>query len=110
MTLSACRSWHAKPFVPAGSLDNTARVWDLRKRGALYCITGHTKLVSHVQFEPTSGHYLLTASYDQTCKIWSAQSWRMARCLAGHAGAATRALQFWAGQNPENRPPKTKCN
>jgi U4/U6 small nuclear ribonucleoprotein PRP4 len=66
-------------------------VWDLRKRGALYCIAGHTKLVSHVQFEPAGGHYLLTASYDQTCKIWSARSWRMARCLAGHAGVVMSA-------------------
>lgn len=72
-------------------MDNTARVWDLRKRGALYCITGHTKLVSHVQFAPTGGHYLLTASYDGTCKLWNAQSWRLVRCLAGHAGVVMSA-------------------
>lgn len=82
----ACAA-RARPCVwRAGSLDNTARVWDLRKRGALYCVTGHTKLVSHVQFEPHGGHYLLTASYDRTCKLWSAQTWQMATCLAGHAG------------------------
>lgn len=82
--VAAAGGSHCEPR--AGSLDNTARVWDLRKRGALYCVTGHTKLVSHVQFEPHGGHYLLTASYDRTCKLWSAQTWQMAACLAGHAG------------------------
>ena len=75
----------------AGSLDNTARIWDLRRRGALYCVSGHTRLVSHVQFAPTGGHYLLTASYDGMCKVWSAKTWRMVRCLAGQAGLVMSA-------------------
>lgn len=71
-------------------MDNSARIWDLRQRGALYCITGHTRLVSHVQFEP-AGHYLLTGSYDRTCKVWSADTWRLATTLAGHAGVVMSA-------------------
>jgi WD40 repeat protein len=72
-------------------MDNTTRVWDLRKRGIVYCIAGHTKLVSHVQFHPIGGHYLLTCSYDRTCKLWSSQTWQMAACLAGHSGMVMSA-------------------
>lgn len=72
-------------------MDNTTRVWDMRKRGILYCIAGHTKLVSHVQFDPIGGHYLLTCSYDRTCKLWSSQTWQMASCLAGHSGVVMSA-------------------
>lgn len=73
-------------WCAAGSLDNSVRLWDLRKKGALYCIAGHLKLVSHVQFDPIGGHYLLTTSYDKTSKIWSAQNWQLCCNLAGHSG------------------------
>jgi U4/U6 small nuclear ribonucleoprotein PRP4 len=74
-----------------GSLDNSVRVWDLRRRGALYCITGHMKLVSHVQFDPLGGHYLLTASYDKTAKVWNSRTWQLCTTLAGHSGVVMAA-------------------
>jgi WD40 repeat protein len=83
---------HLQGHIDAtGSLDNSVRIWDLRKRGALYCIAGHLKLVSHVQFDPIGGHYLLTASYDRTCKLWNTLTWHLAACLAGHAGVVMAA-------------------
>lgn len=33
----------------SGSEDHTAKVWDLRKRKALYTLPGHTSLVSQVR-------------------------------------------------------------
>ena len=53
-------------------------------RGPLHTIAAHRKLVSCVRFEPVSGHYLLTASYDRTAKIFSAVDWTLERTLAGH--------------------------
>jgi U4/U6 small nuclear ribonucleoprotein PRP4 len=67
------------------------RVWDLRRRGALYCIAGHLKLVSHVQFDPLGGHFLLTTSYDKTAKVWDSRTWQLQTVLAGHSGAVMAA-------------------
>ena len=48
--------------------------------------TGHTSLISAVRFEPDSGHYLLTAGYDNTSRLWGGPRFRLLRTLAGHEG------------------------
>lgn len=48
--------------------------------------TGHTSLISAVRFEPDSGHYLLTAGYDNTSRMWGGPRFRLLRTLAGHEG------------------------
>jgi WD40 repeat protein len=55
--------------VATGSDDHTCRVWDLRKKGCLYTIPAHKSLLSTVRYEPSSGHYLLTSSYDALAKV-----------------------------------------
>ena len=67
-----------------GSVDNTCKVWDLRKRNIEYTIPGHTKLVSNVAFEKGSGEYVLTSSYDITAKLWAAKTWQPLATLKGH--------------------------
>lgn len=49
----------------AGGDDNTAKVWDLRQRKALYTLPAHTSLISTVRWQPGSGHVLLTAGFDR---------------------------------------------
>lgn len=39
-----------------------------------------------VCFEPSEGHYLLTAGYDNVAKLWSASDFHLVRTLAGHEG------------------------
>lgn len=39
-----------------------------------------------VRFEPSDGHYLLTAGYDNVAKLWSASKYQLIRTLAGHEG------------------------
>ena len=51
------------------SQDNSCKVWDLRKRNIEYTIPAHTKLVSGVKFEQSSGDYLVSSSYDGTAKV-----------------------------------------
>lgn len=55
--------------IATGSEDNTARIWDLRKRSCTYTIPAHMNLVSGVKYQPTNGHYLITSSYDNTARV-----------------------------------------
>jgi len=72
--------------VATGSEDNSVKIWDLRQRCCLYTIPAHTNLVSQVKFEPDTGRYLCSSSFDKTCKIWTHPSWTPLRTLAGHEG------------------------
>lgn len=38
----------------SGSEDHSVRIWDLRKRGALYTIPAHQSLVSQVRLQPSN--------------------------------------------------------
>ena len=40
----------------SGSEDHSVRIWDLRKRGALYMIPAHQSLVSQVRLPPSLSH------------------------------------------------------
>jgi WD40 repeat protein len=60
------------------------KVWDLRKRNIEYTIPAHTNLVSNVKFEPNSGEYLISSSYDNTARIWAAKTWLPLATLSGH--------------------------
>lgn len=52
-----------------GSADNSAKIWDLRKRSCIYTIPAHMNLVSGVKYQPGNGHYLITSSYDNTTRV-----------------------------------------
>lgn len=44
-----------------------------------------------VRFEPTAGHYLLTASFDRTAKLWDPSRCKLVHKLAGHEGHVASA-------------------
>jgi len=70
--------------IVTGSDDHTARVWDLRKRGCVYTIPAHSRLISAVRYEPTAGGYFVTSSYDHAVKVWSARDFSCINTLRGH--------------------------
>ena len=39
-----------------------------------------------VRFEPSDGHFLVTAGYDNLTKLWDARGLRLVKTLAGHEG------------------------
>ena len=49
----------------SGSEDHSVRIWDLRKRGALYMIPAHQSLVSQVRLPLTSSHVSGCREYDR---------------------------------------------
>eukprot|EP00879_Flechtneria_rotunda_P022554 GHRR01023811.1.p1 GENE.GHRR01023811.1~~GHRR01023811.1.p1 ORF type:complete len:210 (+),score=52.64 GHRR01023811.1:596-1225(+) len=77
--------------VATGSDDHQVKVWDLRKRKAIYTIPAHTSLVSTVRWQPERGHVLLTAGYDNQAKLWSTRDWRLLKVLSGHEGKVMAA-------------------
>ena len=70
-----------------------------------------------VCFEPSDGHFFLTAGYDNVAKIWSATDFQPIKTLAGHEGKVMgadinpegdgliatvsydRTLKLWAPEN-----------
>lgn len=60
-------------YVASGSIDGTARVWDVATGEELYVLEGHTAQVVAVAFnyfESDGGMHLLTAGYDSRILEW----------------------------------------
>ncbi|PSN50362.1 U4/U6 small nuclear ribonucleoprotein Prp4 [Blattella germanica] len=72
--------------VVTGSEDNTCKIWDLRRRAALYTIPAHVNLVSQVKYQSQGGNFLVSSSYDNTAKVWSNKTWQPLKTLSGHDG------------------------
>jgi len=70
--------------IVTGSLDNTARIWDVETGLAkLRLDGGHTRLVNSAVFSP-DGNKVLTASDDHTVKLWNAGTGKIIRTFEGH--------------------------
>lgn len=53
----------------SGSIDNDIKVWDIRKRGVVYTLIGHTDTITSLQVSPDS-QTLLSNSHDSTVRTW----------------------------------------
>jgi U4/U6 small nuclear ribonucleoprotein PRP4 len=101
--------------VATCSLDNTVKIWDLRKRKCSYTLPAHSNVLTDVKFS-SSGELLLTSSFDTTCKLWCGRDFHLLRCLTGHSGKVMaadfapdekhivsagydRTLKLWANKN-----------
>lgn len=60
---------------------------------SLFCL-----LRLQVKWEPSGGHFILTAGYDNAAKIWSGLDFTPVRALAGHEGKVMGADVASEGQ------------
>lgn len=70
--------------LASGSQDDSVKVWDVRQRASILTIPAHTSLVSGVRYDPQSGAFLATSSYDGSVKLWPHKKCQMLRSLEGH--------------------------
>jgi dynein assembly factor with WDR repeat domains 1 len=72
-------------MVATGSMDNTARLWDVETGECLHTLLGHTAEIVSLNFD-TQGDRIITGSFDHTVKIWDVRMGRCIHTLAGHHG------------------------
>ena len=70
-------------LLAAGTSQNEVKIWDLRSSDrldpksspvAIATLTGHSALVSTIQFSP-NGKLLVTAGTDRSVRLWDTQTW-----------------------------------
>ena len=66
-------------YIATGNMDNTIRLWDIRKMKSIYTIPAHNHLISSVRFAPVSGEYLASSGYDNLIKIWSTRNFQLVK-------------------------------
>lgn len=87
-------------LVAFGGAERALRVWDLRTRAgeglALRALASHADWISALAWHPTSGHHVVSASYDRSLKLWDLRASVPLHTLAGqHADKALCVA--WAG-------------
>ncbi len=73
--------------VYTGGIDNSVKVWDLRKEEVVHMLAGHTDTITGMSVSPDGSH-LLTNSMDNTLREWDMRPYAPEdRCTkaGGHA-------------------------
>jgi Prp8 binding protein len=73
--------------VFTGGIDNTVKVWDVRKDDVIMTLEGHSDTITGMEVSP-SGTHLLTNSMDNTMRSWDVRPYapdsRCVRVFTGH--------------------------
>lgn len=56
-------------LVATGSMDNTAKIWDVETGEEIFNLKGHKAEIVSLAFN-TDGDKLMTSSFDSTARIW----------------------------------------
>ncbi len=69
--------------VIAGSIDKTARLWDIKTGQQLHILRGHTDCIISVAYSP-DGKTIITGSHDNTARLWDVTTGEQLHILQGH--------------------------
>lgn len=94
--LSNCLWNFDHTLIATGSIDATARLWDVRGVNACQVIDGHNDEVLDVCFNYT-GKFLATASNDRTCKVWNVnEDFHLVSTMVGHEDEVSKVcIEFF---------------
>ncbi|MFX0201897.1 MAG: WD40 repeat domain-containing protein [Candidatus Hodarchaeota archaeon] len=70
-------------FVLTGSVDNTARLWEVATGKEVRRFEGHQEMIYSVAFS-RNGHFVLTGSADMTSRLWEVATGKEIRRFEGH--------------------------
>lgn len=84
----ACAGRDSKWLV-TGGVDETIKVWDLRRRKEVGALTGHEGTITSLSFP--SRTFMLSTSEDGTINLYRTRDWALLRTLRGHTGRVNAA-------------------
>src|SRR5215212_9482262 len=70
-------------YLATGSVDKTARLWDLATGETIQIFSGHTGGIDGIAFSP-DGKTLVTGSTDHTARLWDVVSGETIQVFSGH--------------------------
>lgn len=91
----ACAGRDSKWLV-TGGVDETIKVWDLRRRKEVGALTGHEGTITSLSFP--SRTFLLSTSEDGTMNLYRTRDWALLRTLRGHTGRINAASAHPSGR------------
>ena len=71
--------------MATGSMDNTAKLWDVNSGKEIHTLLGHTAEIVSLNFN-TNGRQVITGSFDHTIKLWDVGTGKCIHTLSGHHG------------------------
>ena len=74
---------HDGRYLVSGSLDKSARIWEVLSQKSLQVLKGHKNLVCKTLFSPDS-KVVATGSFDHTLRLWNANDGSLIKILKGH--------------------------
>ncbi|CCU98766.1 unnamed protein product [Malassezia sympodialis ATCC 42132] len=91
----ACAGRDSKWLV-TGGVDETIKVWDLRRRKEVGALTGHEGTITSLSFP--SRTFMLSTSEDGTINLYRTRDWALLRTLRGHTGRINSASAHPSGR------------
>lgn len=73
-TIYSCFGGVNESFIASGSEDNNVYIWHIRREDPLVTLTGHTRTVNCVSWNPVYPSMLASCSDDGTVRIWGPKS------------------------------------